>query len=339
MTDDHRDPVVARALRELPVPDHAPGFWARLDARLDAEDRPGAQVESPADVRVATSELPAVTLLRPEEHRVNPRHRQRFLAAAAVIAVVAVVTGLALRGDDDPGSQFAATTAPPATPSTPTPTATTATTGPPVQTLPPMADAQAAVERWIGALASGDEAEAAALLGPGTRRYLESQDLDVTDFMEGYGAWATSEDLAVTTVLVPWTGAVVVLSGTREAEGSTEVRTEAIPLVPATTPADSTWFVEPLAADPLTGGRPETVTPAPDVGIGNWVGQRPDVVFEARSSAEVEYWFSLDGEEAVPDEDGVYDPPGDLATGTHLLVVAVVGDGVFGATAGTFVVE
>jgi hypothetical protein len=35
MTDDAaKDPAVARALAEIPVPDYEPGFWDRLEAQL-----------------------------------------------------------------------------------------------------------------------------------------------------------------------------------------------------------------------------------------------------------------------------------------------------------------
>ncbi|MGH9139391.1 MAG: hypothetical protein ACRD0G_20460, partial [Acidimicrobiales bacterium] len=49
---DHRDPIVARALRSMPVPDHRRGFWAELDARLalidaDRADRAGARHAAP----------------------------------------------------------------------------------------------------------------------------------------------------------------------------------------------------------------------------------------------------------------------------------------------------
>jgi hypothetical protein len=43
-----RDPVVTRALATIPVPDHAPDFWDRLDVALRAQDpEPEAEAETP----------------------------------------------------------------------------------------------------------------------------------------------------------------------------------------------------------------------------------------------------------------------------------------------------
>ena len=37
MTDHHPDDNLGAELRDLPVPEHKPGFWERLDRRLEAE--------------------------------------------------------------------------------------------------------------------------------------------------------------------------------------------------------------------------------------------------------------------------------------------------------------
>lgn len=345
MTDHDRDPVVARALRGLAVPDHAPGFWERLDERLAARPEVAAADD---DIRVPTGELPAVALLRPEAG--PPRHqRQRFLAAAAVVAVLALTAGVLLRGDNDderPIEQAATTTAaaPPETPwafSTPV-TPTTPSTA----TLPELggttARAEAAVWRWIDALAAGDREQAVALLGPLTLRVLDAQGMDPYEaFAEGYGAWAPSPGKDISSIAVPGGGAVVVISGTRMAEGAEEQRTEAIPVVRAPTESEDAWFVEPLGYGASPSGRLEIRTPGPDPGhFGSWTGQMPDVVFEvAAAEPGTTYWFALDGAPPVASDDGTWDPPGDLGNGTHLLVVAAVGEGIFGAVAGTFVVE
>lgn len=343
MTDD-RDPFVAQALRDLPVPEHGPGFWERLDARLRAEQVPGGPGAGSAvpDGRVATSDLPVIPLLPPEDAVPSPA-RRRFLAAAAVVAVLALATGVAVRGGDGGGTgELAATTT----------SAVTAASGdggsevPVTHTLPAVApppsapagapSPEAAVLEWVDALGVGDTDRATTLVGPLSRRYIESLGGDVEGFMvesqEGYGSWRGVSERTTTEVDIPGAGVVVVLHGT----GYDGQRIEAVPTVES---QPGSWVVEHLAFDPETGGRPEIVTPAPDPGLGTWTGQRPDVVLEAVSQGRVRFWFALDDLAPVPDDDGVYDPPGDLPTGTHLLVVAVVGDGIFGALAGTFVVE
>lgn len=87
MTAD-RDPTLGGALRDLPVPEHGPEFWAALEQRLEAE----------ANVR----ELSAA------------RHRRRppslpgllFLGAAAVVAVVLALT-LSRAGEGESSGQVA----------------------------------------------------------------------------------------------------------------------------------------------------------------------------------------------------------------------------------------
>lgn len=41
MTEQHRDDDLGPEIRELPVPEHKPGFWERLDRRLEAEGAVG----------------------------------------------------------------------------------------------------------------------------------------------------------------------------------------------------------------------------------------------------------------------------------------------------------
>ena len=47
---ERRDPIVADALRRLDVPDHGPGFWADLEARLaDEADVAGRPTDDQLD--------------------------------------------------------------------------------------------------------------------------------------------------------------------------------------------------------------------------------------------------------------------------------------------------
>lgn len=313
------DPVVARALRELPVPDHRPGFWSDLDERLRAEEP-----APPADQRVSTSELPAVSVLRPEPAAASPARRLRFLAAAAVLALAVLTAGLVLRGDDtDGGRDLAATT-------------TTTATSP----APAEATAATAVLDWVQALGAGDLDAAAALLGPASVRHLEATGSDPMVYVgvaaEGYGAWGAVGDLTATVIEIPEAGAVVVLAGNYEAEGTPDpYRVDAIPVVEV---EPGRWLVDPVAR-PVTGTALKLVTPErhPE----GWLqGQAADTVLAASSDVVgVRFWFSLDGAPAVASDDGTFDPPGDLASGYHRLVVVAVGDGVFVAEAGDFLVE
>ena len=129
MTAD-QDPVVARALADLHVPDHAPGFWERLDQRLEEQDaarritptasrrhdppRPSPPTAStcatidrtthprrraPTCARAPASSRasPSSVLRRP------PRTGQKiwFAAAAALLVVAASSIALAAADDDD----------------------------------------------------------------------------------------------------------------------------------------------------------------------------------------------------------------------------------------------
>jgi len=338
---DGRDPIVTRALHDLPVPDHDPGFWEALDRRL-AEEEPDVG-PPPADLRVVTSELPALQVLAPTPPTA-PAHRARFLAVAAAVAVVAIGTGVLLRGGGGEPTEQAATTLPlgdaPDAGSRPAPPPTPATVADPQQVVATAASPEAAVFAWIQALGTGDTDTAAALLGPASRRYIES--LGTTperysfDFQEGYGAWAGAPDLVLTPVGIPDAGVVVVLSGTYAGEGS--ATTDRIDAIPAVEVVEGQWAVEPVAygstaRQPLKVVRPE---PHPE---GWWSGQGPDAVFEATSEVPATFWFSLDGAPAEPSDDGSWDPPGLLESRYHVLVVAAVGEDTFTALAGSFLVE
>jgi hypothetical protein len=371
MTAD-RDPIVARALREMPVPDHRPGFWEALDRRLDAEtadasgtegaagaegdDRTGVGGLAPvttddsAGGRVDTRELPVVTELRPP--RPAPaRHRARFLVAAAVVAVAALAAGLFVRGGDEDGGELAgqptsSSTAPSTTIGTPSTLDTFDVPPPSVEDDPETtttldarpfpATPSAAVEAFTVALGEGDLERARALLGPATERYLTATGTDpdriLTTMAEGFGAWSASPDRSVREVVIPSVGAVVVLEGTIAPEGRVEQRADAFPTVRT----EGGWLVEPLAfASP--GGRIEVHSPrtTPD---GSWALDA-DEAFQVAARGARRFWFSLDGGSPVPDDDGSYDPPGELPRGTRLLVVAAVGDNVFTAEAGRIEVD
>jgi hypothetical protein len=361
VNDLERDPVVARALRDVRVPDHLPGFWERLDERLEAADRlfvvddePGDPSEPvpAADRRLTTSELPSVAMLRPDPG-VPREQRLRFLAAAVVLAVVAIGTGLVLRGDDagpdEGGAEYAdqPSDAPdsarvePVVPDPQPPPAIEpfATTVP--AAMRAGATPEDAVLLWVDALGSGQLDQARYLMGGLSGEYLrdaaDGMDAYLREASEGYGAWVTSADRQVQSLEVPDAGAVVVLTGTRQAEGALEYAVHAVPVVEAEAGG---WYVEPMAFSPQVGGRLELLVPTPQPGVGGLSGEPPDVVVEATSlDPQATYWFSVDGRPLERDDDGLWDPAGELSNGTHLLVVAVTGEHLFSALAGEFVVE
>jgi hypothetical protein len=209
---------------------------------------------------------------------------------------------------------------------------------------------ETAVARWLEALGAGNLEAAASLTGPRTVAYLDALGSDLEEYLtvaaEGYGAWAASPDRSTTEVDLGGVEgrpiAVVVVSGTRRSEGFTELRTDALPVVQS---EDGTWLVEPVAFDPAVGGRLEITSPR--VGEAGSGELPPDGVIEARAPGDGTFFFSLEDGEVVEvtgvDDNGgvraVWDPPGELATHTQLLVVAYVDDETVAAVAATFDVE
>lgn len=348
---DERDPVVARALRDLRVPEHGPEFWERLEARLAAEDRPrrreaaAAQaVESSTDENGDDPDITAVVSL--EEARARRGTRRGRIVAVASVAAGLLVGVAALRSSPD-GSELR--TAGPASSTTaqpdPGPRAKTTETG-----------AEDAVVAWFEAVAAGNAAAASELLGPRSRRYLDALSIPVERYAresQAYGAaWASSPDRRTTEFRLPaGTGddiRIVVLSGTwesgtwEEEYGTDASRTDAIPAVLS---PDGRWLVEPVAIDPVRGGRLELVSPRP--GESGLSGLTPDGVIEVSASGTGTFFFSLDGEpldevagrQGGGSVEGSYDPPGEMASGTRSLLVAYLDGDTIAAVATTFVVE
>lgn len=348
------DRVVETALRLLPVPDHGPDFWSRVEASLSAEpDRsrraaaadptvaaPPPTNEEPA--REETGQVPAV-VLEPVPLGVVPAAMRRpsnlvlsVLAVAAAVAVV--VAGSALvrsrAADDTPDEDVAAPTA--------TDAVDGSTSAPPVATLtaPEGEDEAVVVVDWVRALAEGDTEAAWELLGPSSQAHWGSLDAfaaERTAFAEGYGAWASATaDQVIVTPLVEGSLAVVTLVGTVEQEGTSQVRADAFPVrevggelrVELYGSAGAIEIVVP--ADPDADGRPSTLA----------VGDELIVVSPEEAEAPV-----LRVDDATPVTCGeaadtsltlldttsgqrcAYQP-GSLGAGDHVLTVAVwSGDG------------
>ena len=199
-TDD-RDPVVARALGLLPVPDHQPGFWARLDRALAAEDAVDGTATIVDDEAGAGEDerLARVVDLRGPRPLGRPSRRVGWAAAAAALVAVAV-DGAAILGDD--GRDVGVATSP-------TTVAGFNPTVPPDTSDGPAAEPRSAGEAvlaWVDALGAGDRERAASLLGPGSLDYIESLGRQPVEFMtelsEGYGAWSASTDRSTAEVTV-----------------------------------------------------------------------------------------------------------------------------------------
>lgn len=107
------DPIVRTALELLPVPDHAAGFWAEVDALLKAEP-PRRQVHEPAlavgpaipasDAPLGSTATASVQCLEvradPALNLLPPALRRRsnvvLLAVAVAAAALVAVSGFAL---------------------------------------------------------------------------------------------------------------------------------------------------------------------------------------------------------------------------------------------------
>lgn len=353
MTEDHEG-MVSRALRELPVPDHGPTFWRDLEARLAASEAPAAPtgISSPAVVRNpedgSDEPVPVVAELA---ERVRRRSAPWIASIAAALVLIVAVT-VTLSGDPQPERVRIADPATDGTEvSTPAVPTTTQTT-PPAPATDATATPEAALLAWITAVADGDTATAAALTGPRSKAYADAitGGAGINGFLleagEGYGAWAGSPDRSTTEVDLDTTGediTIVVMSGTWTGEGGTGPRTDAIPVVRSN---DGSWLVEPWAIEPATGGRLTVLSPgaAGEAGFG---GLAPDAALAASAPGAGTFHFALDDQPPTrvtgqKTSDGVratFDPPGSMASRTHLLVVAYVDGQTISAVAGTFTVE
>lgn len=356
-----RDEVVARALRDLPVPPHRVTFWADLERRLGADaDAPAAA----AGTRLDTSELPAVAALG--ERRTA--RRTPLLVAAAVLVLLGAVGFVTLAGDDgdDDGTELAdhpldddaGTTEREA--SSTTAEADTFSSAPAETTMASVATApgtspDGTVIAWLDSLGRGDVAAAAALTGPRTIAYIESLGPEVTlerfltESEEGFGAWAGSDDRQVSVLPIEplafdgGTLQVVVVSGTYPGEGGDAgTRVDVLPVVDD----GEGYRVEHLAHDPARDNDPVFTLPGEtETGLGSMAPAEEINVFVP---AHGTVYFQLDGGEVGSDVTSdvagdvfaLFNPDGDLTPGEHVLVLVAVGDdGTIAHFGGTFTVE
>jgi hypothetical protein len=311
MSADERDPVVAEALATIDVPEHGPGFWARLEAAMGA-------TEEPASIAVVAPPTPATSVFAADVDAADaaadpaPRVQEvvldggppaepiarrwgrrgaRALLAAAAVAVVAVAGVLVARRDDtgpDLSSETVGSTVP----------GDTATTVPGV----PAPEAQIVIE-YVDALGRGDIDAAASLLGPRSTGYLEAIGIPLDEFLgmevEATGVWSTATDRSVTVVDGV---SVVLLEGTVERDGVAKADRLAIPVVYAE--STQAWFVDPWAFDPdVEDQGVHVIRPEPADGVALPAGEPVEVAFAEPGTA----YFSVDGASvtAVPTTDGL----------------------------------
>lgn len=235
------DPVVQTALQLLPVPDHGPDFWTRLDASLAVDG--AAPVTALADRRpgrvgTARATVPLVELERAPATGVVPAAMRRpsnvVLSAVAVAAAVMVVlAGTSLvrsRTGDDPATEVA---------EAPDGSSTTDATEASHTTLraPDDDPATKAVVQWINALSAGDMDAAWSALGPASKTQWGSQaafEAERSGFAEGYGAWASAapEEVLVMSLTSSGDGELLVVTfiGTVDQEGTKVARADAFPV-------------------------------------------------------------------------------------------------------------
>jgi hypothetical protein len=364
MTD--RDPVVSRALDDLAVPDHAPGFWARLDQALDAEPAAGAAGATPAAGPTAPPAAPPGADVVDLTGRGAPRrtgHPLRILAgmAAAVAAVVAAVAWAVGGGDEPrlvPADRGAGTVARPPSSSSgsdatvpaataasaPETTATIPGTTTPTASDPAVAGAVPAVEAFLDALGRGDVTAAHDVLGVRSEMYLESQAgsaAGVDEFLAGaaasYGAWASSPDATFTPIPLGPGDCVVVVRGTVTREGATREAVLALPVRHAE--SAGFWAVEPWAVDPATGARLEIggdLVPSAEGSVEGGSVPREGIL-SATVGAEGTFWFALGDTRLteVPTLDGTatWTVPISTPTGSRVLLTAFRNDTTFVASA------
>ncbi len=349
-----RDPVVAHVLRSISVPDHRPGFWTELEARLaDVDAGRVGQQNDPATSPTASaavphradgSELPVVEPRQTEGWR-DRRVRQRrlLLRVAALVLLTAAATVLFLSRDDhslEPGS-----------------VPETTTTGTPAPTSTPAALAgerpETAVQEFVQTIGSDDDA-AFAMLTRESREFLGSSAQLAAGFGPDLSLWSSPGAIEQATTMVPRTPAdppieVVTLTGTLDVRGAPQPRTQAFAL----RLEDDAWRISLTATAVSASAGPaiEMISPAVEpalecCGIGGVVVEGDSIAFRLAVAAGIRHVnVAFDGGEPLSPaqlelSDAVVTARPQLAAGTHIVTIAIVlPDGVFYARAVQFVVE
>lgn len=242
MTDDEPiepDVLIQTALRLLPVPDHEPDFWARLEQALDAEPRRSIAHTSSGDEQGSatgtTDVVPVVEVVPSPVAGVVPAAMRRrsnlVLSGLAVAAAVAVVVaGASLvrsRVEDDPLDDES--------PAEADDDAGSTSAGAAPLAAPADEPAAAAVVEWIDAVAAGEMEAAWELLGPESQTYWGSFGdfaAEHTRFAERYGAWRVADPRFLLTPLESASGQLVLVTlvGAVPQEGTASPWTDTFPV-------------------------------------------------------------------------------------------------------------
>jgi hypothetical protein len=349
-----RDTFVARALRSMPVPDHRPGFWTELDARLAAFDAERASqqqhdagnsptVEESSPSRFAVGDLPLAEPLATESgHQRRDRRRAVLLAVAVVVLVAAAGTALFFNRPDDRDL-----------PPVDLPDTTTAVTSPPTTIAEPSGRTPQATVREFAQTIHGDSEAAFAMLTAESQEFLGDAAQLAAGFAQQFSAWSSpgaieQENLMVARSPAYIRAAVVTYTGTVDIEGTMEHRTEAFAVVEE----HGEWRVSLTATAVSSSAGPaiDMISPAvePELeccGIGGMVAAGEPIRFRAAVAPDSRFVsIAFDGNDPLDPAqleltDMVVTAHPQLDTGTHVVTVAIVlPDGVVYARAVQFVV-
>ena len=246
--NEPRDTLVGDALRRLDVPDHAPDFWAALEARLG--DGGTATDDPPTD---AQDEEATVVDLQdsPAARRAAQRNRTPMLAlVAAVAVVVALVVGVSvLRGGGDDESQLDVADDPTEAPETSDPdvapppaeddASPDTTTTPPETTTSVVPGDELAAETeqtavaWIDALGAGDMDAAYDLFDAQTRADLDRAGFEelASGLAEGAAAFAADGIAREVEVIEAASGVFHVVTFTGDVQREGMIETASYPVV------------------------------------------------------------------------------------------------------------
>ena len=359
--------------RRLAEEGDAPSIPALVLHPLVADTDTEAEADTEAELH-PIAELTSVEATSRRHRGARSRTRSRLLFPVSAAAALLLIGGVAVAnrtndghvvgvtaatGRTDPGTGAqtkdpVTTAARAAQPRHPGTTRRGATGGQAAIQDEPTSPGGAALE-WIQSIADGDTHRTWMLMGPASQAHWGSEDelaRAMPELASGYGAWARAQAVVTSTFTVsagglsssglPSSGGgeleVVVLEGVVSMEGSTQARTQAIP-VRSVGRQTVTRRVEPFAFGPGET-TPEFVRPATTPhGLGPI---SPDSPIELAGKGDQLTLILDDGPVhpiAIRSGRATFQPSMGLTLGTHRIVVASVGPDWFTAVAAPFVVN
>ncbi len=350
-----RDPIVSRALRTMPVPDHQPGFWAELEARLaDVHPgRSGQQQPDPATSATDAGDMPSrgdageLPMAEPpqidswRERRI--RQRRLLLRVAALLLLTAAGAVVVLTRSDDRNGGPAER-----------PDTTTAVTPVPTTTVsePPAASPEATVREFVGSIGRDRDA-AFAMLTDESREFMGNAAQLAAGFGRELSVWSAPGAIEQQAVMVARSPAavrvaVVTYTGTLDVQGAPEPRTQAFAVLREA----GEWRISLTATALASSAGPaiEMINPSVEpefecCGVGDVVAEGEPIRFRAAIRPERRLVsVAFDGREALAPAqleltNAVVTARPRLDPGPHVVTIAVVlPDGVVYARAVHFVV-